>query len=51
MLAAVFMSAAFSPLIFLGHYFVVLVGIVLWGVGYATQDTLLKAIIAGVMPE
>jgi MFS family permease len=29
----------------------VLIGLVLWGVGYATQDTLLKAIIAGVLPE
>jgi MFS family permease len=23
----------------------------LWGVGYATQDTLLKAVVAGVLPE
>ena len=23
----------------------------LWGVGYATQDTLLKAIVAGMLPE
>ena len=29
----------------------VLVGLMLWGVGYATQDTLLKALIAGVLPE
>jgi len=23
----------------------------LWGIGYATQDTLLKAVVAGVLPE
>jgi hypothetical protein len=23
----------------------------LWGIGYATQDTLIKAVIAGVLPE
>ena len=50
-LLAVFLTAAFSPLVFLGHFFAVLVGVALWGVGYAMQDTLLKAIIAGVMPE
>jgi MFS family permease len=24
---------------------------ILWGIGYATQDTLLKAVIASVLPE
>jgi hypothetical protein len=33
-----------------GDFWPVLFGLVLWGVGYATQDTLLKAIIAGVLP-
>jgi MFS family permease len=28
-----------------------LVGILLWGLGYATQDTLLKALVATVLPE
>ena len=26
-------------------------GMILWGIGFATQDTLLKAIIAGMLPE
>jgi len=30
---------------------VALAGMILWGFGYATQDTLLKAIIAGLLPE
>ena len=50
-LGAVFLSALFSPLIFLGGFYAVLIGIVLLGLAYATQDTLLKAIIAGVLPE
>ena len=29
----------------------IVAGMQLWGVGYATQDTLLKALIAGVLPQ
>src|SRR5215470_6918225 len=50
-LVAVFLSALFAPFVFLGGFFVALLGMMLWGIGYATQDTLLKAIIAGVLPE
>lgn len=50
-MVAVFLSALFSPFVFLGGFFVALLGMILWGIGYATQDTLLKAIIAGVLPE
>jgi MFS family permease len=48
---AVCVSAAFSPFVFLGGFWLVLFGMLLWGVGYATQDTLLKAIVAEVLPE
>lgn len=44
-------SAAFSPFVFLGGFWLVLFGMLLWGVGYAIQDTLLKAIVAEVLPE
>ena len=44
-------SAAFSPLVFFGGFAAVLLGLMLWGVGYAVQDTLLKALIAGELPE
>jgi len=50
-LVAVLLSSLFAPLVFLGGFFVVLAGLVLWGIGYATQDTLLKAIVAGMLPE
>ncbi|MDX8500912.1 MFS transporter [Mesorhizobium sp. VK4C] len=50
-LVAVCLSSLFAPFVFLGGFFLVLVGMVLWGIGYATQDTLLKVLIASVLPE
>jgi MFS family permease len=50
-LGAVFVAALFSPLVFLGGFATALVGLLLWGVGYAIQDTLLKAVVAGMLPE
>jgi MFS family permease len=47
----VVLTAGFSPLVFFGHRGIVVVGLALWGVGYAVQDTLLKALIASVLPE
>jgi MFS family permease len=37
--------------VFLGGFGAALTGLLLWGVGYATQDTLLKAVVAGMLPE
>ena len=49
---AVILTAAFSPLVFLGDlWWWALTGLFLWGVGYAVQDTLLKVLIASVLPE
>jgi len=48
--AAVILSALFSPLAFLGDFTLVLVAMPLLGIGYAVQDTLLKAVVAGLLP-
>jgi len=48
---AVILSSLFAPLVFQGSFLALLIAMPLWGIGYATQDTLLKAIIAGVLPE
>lgn len=48
---AIVLSALFSPCIFFGNFSLVLFGLVLWGIGYAVQDTLLKAIVVGMLPE
>jgi predicted MFS family arabinose efflux permease len=50
-ISAICLSALFSPFVFFGHFYWALFGMLLWGVGYATQDTLLKAVVAGVLPE
>src|SRR5262249_6758342 len=50
-LAAVLLSSAFPPLVFLGGFYAALGGLILWGIGYAVQDTLLKALVAGMLPE
>lgn len=50
-LAAVVLSALFTPLVFLGTVFAAAIAMPLWGIGYAVQDTLFKAIVAGVLPE
>jgi predicted MFS family arabinose efflux permease len=50
-LSVAVLAALFSLLVFLGGFFVALFGMLLWGIGYATQDTLLKAVVAGVLPE
>jgi len=51
LLTAVFLSSLFSPLAVFGGFSAVLAGMVFWGIGYATQDTLFKALVAGVLPE
>ncbi|MGE5415121.1 MAG: MFS transporter [Syntrophomonadaceae bacterium] len=51
LLGAVLVTAFFSPLVFLGGAGAAVAGMMLWGIGYATQDTLFKAIIAGLLPE
>jgi predicted MFS family arabinose efflux permease len=48
---AVALASLFSPLVFFGGFWVALAGLMLWGIGYATQDTLLKVLIASVLPE
>lgn len=50
-LAAVILSAMFTPLAFSGSLVPVLVAMPLLGVGYAVQDTLFKALVAGLLPE
>ena len=50
-LAAFFLGALFAPCVFLGGFGFALAGMVLWGVGMGAQDTLLKAMLAKVIPR
>ena len=47
---AVALSALFTPLLFSGRWLLVIASMPLIGIGYAVQDTLLKAMVAGVLP-
>jgi len=35
-LAAVFLTALFSPLVFFGGFYLALIGMLLWGLGYVS---------------
>jgi MFS family permease len=48
---AVLLTTLFSPLVFFGGFWWALAGLLLWGIGYAVQDTMLKVLIASVLPE
>jgi hypothetical protein len=50
-IGAVVLSALFAPLAFAGNFAALMVALPLLGLAYATQDTLLKALIAGILPE
>jgi MFS family permease len=50
-LVAVFLSSLFAPFVFLGGFPGIMIGLVFLGIGYAVQDTLLSAIVAGELPE
>lgn len=49
-LPAFFLGALFAPCVFLGGWALALAGMILWGLGMGAQDSLLKAVLAGVIP-
>lgn len=48
-LLAFFLSALFAPLVFLGQFFLALLGMVLWGIGMGAQDSLIKAVLSRIV--
>lgn len=44
------LSAGFAPLVFLGSFNFVWLGMTLWGIGLGAQESILKAAIAGMVP-
>lgn len=45
------LTAAFAPLVFLGGSVPAIVGMVLWGVGMAAQESVVKAAVTGMVPR
>lgn len=49
--AAAFLAGAiFAPFVFLGQLWLVLTGMILWGIGMGAQNSLLKAMLSEVIP-
>jgi predicted MFS family arabinose efflux permease len=48
-LAVVFLSSFFAPLVFLGRNWTALVGMILWGIGMSAQGSLLNSLVAGII--
>jgi len=41
----------FAPLLFLGHFKLELLGIILWSVGVGAHEPLMRAIVANMVPK
>jgi len=51
LLLAFLLGALFAPCVFMGGFSLALIGMVLWGLGLGAQDSLLKAVLVGVIPS
>ena len=45
------LSAFFTPLVFLGSFKLALLGMVLWGIGMGSLESIIKAALAGMVPR
>jgi predicted MFS family arabinose efflux permease len=43
-------GAMFAPFVFVGQFWLVLTGMILWGIGMGAQNSLLKAMLSSVIP-
>lgn len=50
LLGAVAVTAWFAPLVFFGGFAVALAGVVLWGIGMGVQESVVKAVLAELVP-
>lgn len=50
LIMAIGLSLGFAPLVFLGNTSMVILGMVLWGIGTGAQESILKAVVAGMVP-
>jgi MFS family permease len=51
MLIAFFLGAFFAPFVFLGKFFLIFIGMILWGIGLGAQESLLKATLANMVSK
>ncbi|NEQ29279.1 MAG: MFS transporter, partial [Microcoleus sp. SIO2G3] len=50
LIIAILFSLGFAPLIFIGGSAFAVWGMVLWGIGMGAQESILKAVVAGMVP-
>ena len=50
MIVVAVLSSFFAPLVFLGGFYLALIGIALWGIGLGAQESIMRAAIAGMSP-
>ena len=43
-------SIAFAPLVFMGNFYTAILGMICWGVGMAAQESVMRAVLASVLP-
>jgi MFS family permease len=43
-------SAAFAPLVFMGNFYTAMLGMICWGVGMAAQESVMRAVLATILP-
>jgi len=48
--ASTLISALFAPLVFMGGFWAAFIGMVMWGIGLGTQESIMRAAIAGLIP-
>lgn len=46
---AALIASVFAPLVFLGNAPLALLGMVLWGIGMGAQESIMKAVVAGMV--
>ncbi|ACK69188.1 major facilitator superfamily MFS_1 [Gloeothece citriformis PCC 7424] len=50
LMVAALISAGFAPAIFLGNSNLILLGMIFWAIGMGAQESVLKAVVAGLVP-
>ncbi len=50
LILVIIISSLFAPLVFLGGFYLACIGMILWGIGMGSQISIMRAIIANMIP-
>jgi len=51
LVTSVVLSMFFAPLVFFGGFWLAMLGMVLWGIGMGAQESIMKAVVANMVPS